>query len=108
MTYNHVRANVGNSIDIETGIFTAPVDGVFRFSFAGILYSDESFGPGDVRAYKNGHSFYRSYTKSTADQLTTTWSMELKSGDTVHVWIANGAFYASNDGFYIHFIGQLL
>ena len=35
ITYDHLVLNLGNGFNIENGIFTVPISGTYRFSFAG-------------------------------------------------------------------------
>ncbi|KAL3852124.1 hypothetical protein ACJMK2_015807 [Sinanodonta woodiana] len=86
LIFDSIRANVGNGYNIRHGTFTAPVDGVYEFSFS--VYVEVSAGVGlDLK--KNGVVIAR--TRSSQDgygyfnMATNIVVTELKAGDDV--WI---------------------
>ncbi len=45
---------MGEAINLETGIFTAPVDGAYQFFVEGVKWREDSYGDLDLQAFKNG------------------------------------------------------
>lgn len=79
--YNNVVTNIGNGLDLKTGIFTAPVNGTFYFTWTG-------------QAFRGAFVYLKSSTVNT--HLCGTYSpntspsslkchaiVSLKKGDTV-------------------------
>lgn len=66
INYDYARLNVGNGLDTTTGIFVAPVGGVYAFHFNG-YYKDIPFTFADhaeVNIYLNGSKLIGKTTKS--------------------------------------------
>ncbi|MFA5101111.1 MAG: hypothetical protein WC547_09540, partial [Candidatus Omnitrophota bacterium] len=111
--WGSVLTNTGGCYSSTTGLFTAPVDGMYMFGFHILL---PSAGTGDYRFafYKNGaHWDCAIYTKD-ADEAGTwhtialTDIVYLNAGDTFGVYYQQGAGAAYNDANYNRFWGYLL
>lgn len=98
-------------MNLSTGIFTVPVNGIYHFEFSGIR---------DPQAYEmaiflqlNGarvaSSFSYAKTEHVSDLLTGVLnaSFRLKKGDQVNLFKDNGKLLDSNF-FYTHFTGWLV
>ena len=92
---------IGNS-PLSTGIFTAPLDGFYEFSF--VSYRKENINS-QITVEKNGHVEFSSHRKRIIHNDTDgfIWIMNLKMGDRIRLKINN--FY---DGSFKIFNGKLI
>ena len=82
MTYDTKLSDTHNAIDIDTGIFTAPINGSYAFFFYSSLYSS-----GYMYAYRNNDKveiFYRS-SSSARDDENIYFQFNLSAGDQVRI-----------------------
>ena len=109
VTYNVLVENVGGGMDIETGVFTTPQDGLYTFSFSGETYNAGSYTY--VRIYKNGAEEFVNRNDQGSDenwgQISHTWLSDLKVGDKINVKVTDGYMY-SNSIHRITFNGYLV
>ncbi|XP_009860967.3 complement C1q tumor necrosis factor-related protein 4-like [Ciona intestinalis] len=111
ITYDKIFVNVGNSLNWESGIFTAPTPGVYYFSFTvgkfpkkklsvSLMKNDNLF---QVMVYNESKSRYR-------EMQSQSVILQLVRGDTVWLKTYNSKEYAvySNLGSYITFSGYLV
>ncbi|XP_034020437.1 cerebellin 11 [Thalassophryne amazonica] len=82
LIFSKVVTNVGNAFSLKTGIFVAPVEGVYHFFF--MVTGNNNI---NLRASlaKNGFCIY--WTILPADHDSTNWAvnLELNKGDRVNV-----------------------
>lgn len=108
MPYQKVLLNVGNAMNIGTGIFTAPRHGIYFFAFtASTLSGDWAFGRISSSA---GHSVIveiSPHNNGHASVGSAHMTVELKAADTVTTNLGAGYFYASS-GHQISFTGYLI
>ncbi len=112
INYQEVIVNIGNGIDGETGVFTAPVDGSYQFSFYAVITADSNGGYVSMWVYKNGeHNLH--FTQATEasqafNQLSPTWQMLLKKGDQIHLKLHKGVITEIQSPQHPTFIGELI
>ena len=90
VTYDKAIVNVGNCMNITTGIFTAPISGPYWLSWTGPNgeYIPKS---GASRLYTNG-----GYESWRDESVQTGVNMILKKGDKVFLW----ALFRNDTGYY--------
>ena len=99
--------NIGSALDLKTGVFTAPVPGVYFFSF------DARSNSGDCRVslQKNGMNVGQSYDYDHnyySQQLHLASILQLDAGDEIQVNVRSGQIYEDANGHNTHFVGMLL
>ncbi|XP_057373186.1 uncharacterized protein LOC130694058 [Daphnia carinata] len=124
-------ANIGWAMDLGSGVFTAPVNGTYFFSFAGLAQFPMLTGPDPVpvqrelgaNLYKNGgriaisqvNKGYLVYPDNLSP-ITLQSTISLQAGDKVwiqiYIGISGGFLYGDrqwrNPGSHTHFNGWLL
>ena len=90
-------------MNIATGVFTAPVNGRYFFSFTA---ETASSGVSYVRLRVNGAIIATSFAPSINDNMPIVATLQLTKGDRVDVYLERGSIY---DGYYAtQFSGFLL
>ncbi|XP_036439040.1 cerebellin-1-like [Colossoma macropomum] len=109
LKYTNVFVNIGKAYNPETGIFTAPVRGVymFRFSISGNGSTSVAVG---ARLFKNGHHVVIGYCQQPSHRVGTTngASLLLEVGDVVYVQLYPDTQIFDNVNYHNTFSGQLL
>ncbi|KAL3852117.1 hypothetical protein ACJMK2_015800 [Sinanodonta woodiana] len=86
LIFDTVRTNIGNGYDVRHGTFTAPVNGVYEFSFSAHVEGANVIG---LDLKRNGVVIARSRTSQDTNgyfnMATNTVAVELQAGDDV--WI---------------------
>jgi hypothetical protein len=98
LTYNETNTNVGNSLDISTGIFQTQVDGIYQFTFSSVT---GTFVPSlaYLMVQKNGIDHLLIMEKNENgyyNKFGQTWVMNLLTGDKVGLYLQGGTLYIDN------------
>jgi len=121
ITYTDVIANVGQGMDPNTGVFEAPVSGIYSFSFSALSDTEKStlhrFST-SIEVIKNLRGDYldsRFYiyqdngTQEFFENLSFSWMMSLAKGDRIHLKMGKyGTKLLTTDNYPLYFNGQLL
>ena len=96
------RLNLGNAMNVGSGVFTAPKGGVYHFHFTG--YATSTSQNPEIRV--NGESIGQSFCRDGTCTMHST--VELKESDTVAVFLRGGTLFEDvpNNSF-THFTGWL-
>ena len=106
--YHKALTNNGNGLNLSSGVFTAPLDGLYYFAWTGesstetLVYLDSSSLPND--------HLCSTYTSSAHQSLKCHAIVNLKKGDQVWAALANYKLSGIFDQNlrYTNFIGKLL
>jgi C1q domain len=103
VTYDDVTGD-SSTINKSTGIFTAPVDGTFFFSFNMLHISVSDDAEARVFLLRNGNIQTTGYCGHDLCPISMSRILELKKGDTVAVKLDVGHVYDTTERF-TNFIG---
>ena len=116
LTFPKIVTNLGGAFDGSSGVFTAPVKGVYTFSFSGQQSSSSKSGTAiDLAVRKNGASIFYIYDDKNSSGESQMWqninsifSLELNQNDKVNLVLnPYDKLYASSS-FRLIFMGQLV
>ena len=107
------RLNIGNAMDLETGIFTVPTTGVYHFHFSGMSSLKNHFQIAlRVNGVKVGYAISDSRITSDTDvdaeyhPASLHSTLKLIKGDKIDLWLHWGVLYDDKNHF-SHFTGWL-
>ncbi len=110
LRFHLARLNIGSAMDLSTGIFTVPVNGVYHFEFSAVRDGvTESAIYLEVNGVRVGSSLSQTTFSMIGNLLTGVLnaSFRLKRGDRVN--IAKDQFNIYDNRFhYTHFTGCLV
>ncbi|KAK2822341.1 hypothetical protein Q5P01_022406 [Channa striata] len=107
LIYKNVYANTG-AYNPTTGVFTAPVKGIYYFSFSGSNISTKPMG---LRLMKNGEQMVTVYNHPAGDRYETATNgmiLQLEAGDHVYMRLRENTWIFDNNNNHSTFIGHLL
>ena len=103
MTFQEFHVNNGNTFDLSTGTFTAPVSGVYEFTFSG---NTDPKTKCSIEVHKNGDKVLSFYDtgghygeKSSQDifaNFGSSWIVSLNIEDTIKLKVNGGKLYSSS------------
>ncbi|CAG0900810.1 unnamed protein product [Darwinula stevensoni] len=105
--YESTEVNIGDAMDPNTGVFTAPIAGIYSFSFH---YYTDDFGLVHIRQNELVKAaMYTFYTSDLGEHDVPGQSvvLQLAEGDTVDVYLFFGKAMSNTDR-YVHFVGHML
>ena len=105
--YEISRTNEGNAMDINSGIFTAPVDGTYLFSFAGIKDDSKKFTRISLRLNDANIGSAGASEKTPWATFSLQSILKLNQGDNIDLFLQNGTYFDSNNH-WGHFVGSLI
>ena len=107
------RLNIGNAMDLSSGVFTAPKTGVYHFHFSGHSVLSNYFQITlQLNGMRMGYAISDSRITSNADADAEYHPgslhsrLKLKKGDQIDLWLHFGALYDDGNHF-SHFTGWL-
>ena len=104
--YDIERLNIGGSMNLASGVFTAPASGRYYFSFASQSYTFNSLSFVHLRV--NGVVIGESYTPTNYYNMPLSASVNLKKGDQVGLFSACQVYADFSTNHYTQFSGMLL
>ena len=94
--------NIGNGLDLASGVFTVPIIGRYHFTFN----SQASAGNSIVSLRVNGVKVAGSGGQSYNEEMPITATLNLQKGDFVDTWLFSGSIHSGN--YLTQFSGILL
>ncbi|XP_028450556.1 complement C1q tumor necrosis factor-related protein 3 [Perca flavescens] len=109
LIYKHVLTNIGNAYNSNTGVFTAPVRGVYNFEWTVGANGDNSHASGAVLV-KNSENVLLAYENQAAGFMSSSKGVTLllEVGDVVFVRLWRDSVAYDNLNHHTTFRGHLL
>ncbi|XP_062375696.1 complement C1q-like protein 2 [Sardina pilchardus] len=109
LVYRHIYTNIGNAYNPNTGIFTAPVRGIYHFYFALHGHGHASV-PNAISLRKNGELIVYAWCQQASYSVNPSngVSLLLEVGDVVYLQLRHGARVFDNTNRHTTFLGHLL
>ena len=99
VTFHKFHVNSGNMFDLSSSTFTAPLKGVYEFSFSANSDNDEC---AEVNVIQNNIMIHGMWTKECGssvdkhdyDSLGSTWLVQLDAGDKIRLKVVGGELWS--------------
>lgn len=100
------RLNIGGAMNLTTGVFRVPRDGIYYFSYTGVTNTWSGL---EVYFRLDGQQHAMAYVSMTDKHMTASLQIthKLKRGNRVDLFLSKGALYEFN-GHHSQFTGLLL
>ena len=98
--------NIGKAFNRASSVFTAPINGIYTFSFSSLKAG--SFSDVSVYLRLNGKPVGLAYATGSYQHIPLIMqsTLKLKVGDTIDMWLSDGDL-RDHAGHHTHFIGWL-
>jgi hypothetical protein len=97
VTYNRTNLNTGSHLNLSTGLFTAPVSGLYQFTFSG--FRENGAGTTSIVFIINGIAQEpRSYINDASNNyspLSLATTRRLSAGNTIGIYVQIGALHGN-------------
>ncbi|XP_041698454.1 uncharacterized protein LOC121535445 [Coregonus clupeaformis] len=109
LVYRNIYSNIGNAYNPTTGIFTAPVRGLYLFRFY-IYGGGDNSVPTTATLHKNGHQIASAHAVQASGGINSSngVSVLLEVGDVVYMHLLAGRKIYDNTNRHSTFSGHLL
>ncbi|XP_062376330.1 uncharacterized protein LOC134064425 [Sardina pilchardus] len=109
LVYRHIYTNIGNAYNPNTGIFTAPVRGIYHFYFTLHGHGHASI-PNAISLRKNGELIVYAWCQQAGYSVNPSngVSLLLEVGDVVYLQLRHGTRVFDNTNHHTTFSGHLL
>ena len=101
--YQVEQLNIGGAMNLASGVFTAPTNGRYHFSFNGHAWGTDSY----VHIRLNGGVVAHS-SAPTYNNLPIMATLSLNKGDKVDTWLDGGSLNTGSVNYATQFTGILL
>ena len=99
--------NVGNAMNLSTGVFTVPVNATYSFTFSGLRLVNNRTVATDVLFRHNGISIGGT-RENRVGGLSAHATLPMKAGDTFDTFLMFGAIYDNDGEGWTQFSGLIL
>uniref|UniRef100_A0A674BKD3 C1q domain-containing protein n=1 Tax=Salmo trutta TaxID=8032 RepID=A0A674BKD3_SALTR len=109
LVYRNIYSNIGNAYNPTTGIFTAPVRGLYLFRFYIYGWGESSVATSAV-LHKNGHHIAIAHADHSSGGINSSngVSLLLEVGDVIYMHLWAGRKIYDNESHHSTFSGHLL
>ncbi|XP_054914605.1 complement C1q-like protein 2 [Poeciliopsis prolifica] len=108
LVYKHVLSNIGGHYSPVTGYFTAPVRGIYYFSFSSFCWGGDGTSGGSLYRNENQVVSWYGYSKNHPISGSNSAILLLQVGDMVNVRLWDKSKISDNGNKYSTFSGFLL